>query len=187
MGAKYGSSYPKSRKEATTPSINTYKASDGWLQMCGASYNIYYDRIMKTIGREDLVGDPRYNDLQTIQDSGDNIKVIQIIEEAMIKKTCAEWIPLFRAADVPCEKCYTFEDILEDEQAWASKSIEKIHYPNGHEGIVVANPIRMSSIGDPEYVLSQRIGAHTKEVLCNEYNISEEELNKLVESGVVKI
>lgn len=186
LGAKYGSSYPKSRKDVNCPSINTYPANDRWLQLCGPDYNRYYNDIMRVIGRDDLIDDPRYRDLKTIQESGDTKEVIRIIEEAMRTRSSDEWMPLFRAADVPCEKAYTFEDILADEQAWASKALSTITYPTGNEGLVVATPVRMQSIGDPEYLPSRRVGHDTAEVLAK-HGLSEQEIKQLADDNIIRI
>ena len=185
LGAKYGSTYPKSRKDVNCPTINTYPASDRWLQLCGPDYNRYYNDVMRAIGREDLVDDPRYKDLKTIQENGDTKEVIRIIEEEMRKRPADEWLPLFRAADVPCEKAYTFEDILNDEQAWASKALDTITYPTGNQGTVIATPVRMASIGDPEYIPSKRIGYHTSMVL-SQAGYTQEEIDQLAKEGIIK-
>lgn len=186
MGAEFGSTYPKSRKDVNCPTINTYPASDRWLQLCGPDYNRYYNAIMKTIGREDLIDHPVYRDLATIQQSGETRDVIAIIEEAMKKRTADEWLPLFRAADVPCEKAYTFEDILADEQAWASKALTKVKYLTGNEGTVVATPVHMKNMGEPDYEPSKRIGYHTVEVL-KQYGYTQADLEAMAAAGTIRI
>lgn len=186
MGAEYGSTYPKSRKDVNCPTINTYQSTDRWLQLCGAAYNRYYNDVMRVIGRDDLVDSEEYRDLATIQANGKTKEVIAIIEEEIKKKPADEWIKLFKEADVPCEKAYTFEDILGDPQAWESKALKKIHYENGAEHTTVALPIRMSSIGDSEYIPSKRVGYHTAEVLRQE-GYSEKEIAELEGDGIIKL
>lgn len=188
IGAYYGSHYPKSRKSVMSPTINVYKTKDGsWLQLCGAAYDIYMPRIAKAMGiEEEIMGNDNYNNFARVCESGSSPAIIAMLDEIFPTKTCDEWLQIFRAADVPLEKCYTFDDVLEDEQAYASGILEKVTYANGQEGVIVNNPIRLGSMeGQSEKTYSKAVGADTNAVLAN-YGYSAEKLAELQAAGVIK-
>ena len=189
QGVEGGNHYPLSRKNPTTPTSNSYPTQDGkWIQLCGPTYDWYYDRLMKLIGREDLVGDERYNNWAKIREENLCGEVSDIIEEAMLKRPAAEWEAIFEADDYPCQRMFEFEDILEDEQAWACGALRKVKYPSGNEHVMVSLPMRLDSVGLPEYEghTTKRIGFHTKEVLLG-YGYTEEQINQWAEDGTVII
>ncbi|SDY22614.1 CaiB/BaiF CoA transferase family protein [Eubacterium barkeri] len=177
--------YPRSRLEVNTPGINIYPTSDRWIQLSCPTYNDYYDRLMQCIGRNDLVGDTKYNDLATIQKEGRVREVINLLDDALSKKPVAYWKPIFDAAEVPIEPCCTFEDIAEDQQAWEAEFLYKAKSPNGEEHLHVASPVQFGSVGQPEANPSRRVGYHTREILA-QYGYSEVEIDNLVETGAVK-
>lgn len=177
--------YPKSRLEVNTPGINIYPTADRWIQLSCPNYNDYYDRLMKCIGREDLVGDARYNDLATIQKEGRVREIIDLLDSTLVKKPVSYWKPIFDAEEVPIEPCCTFEDIAQDEQAWAAKFLVKAKSANGKEHIYVTNPVQFASVGEPSVEPSRRVGYHTREILAK-YGYSENDIDRMVAEGAVK-
>jgi len=186
MGVEYGSTYPKSYKSVNVPSMNIYQSSDGyWIQMCGANYDIFYPRIMRALGHPELVDDPEWSSLANVQAKGMTEDVIGFFAEEMGKYTADEIKARFLEADAVCEKAYLFEDVLEDEQAWATGALVSIEYPNGTKHTNVATPVRLAS-HEPEYRITRRKGADTKEILL-ETGYSEEEIAAMVEAGTILI
>ncbi len=187
MGTEGGNHYPNLRREAPTPTSNTYRTSDGmWIQLCGPTYDWFYNRLMKLIGREDLVDDPRYCDWGKLQAENRTGEVVAIIEEGLAKRTADEWLELFQADDFPCEKLFSFEDVLNDEQAWACHALRKVRYPSGNYHTQVSLPMRLDSVGLPEFEghTSRRIGADTREVLLD-YGYTQDEIDRWAHDGVV--
>lgn len=178
--------YPKNRREVNTPGINLYPTADKWMWLSCPDYKDYADRIMKCIGRDDLVGDPRYNDLAVMQKEGRVTEVIDILDTELKKHPASYWKPIFAAAEVPIEVCCTFEDIVKDQQAWDAGFLYKYNTANGKEHIMVNSPVQFESVGPiPEHEPSRRVGFHTREVL-REYGYSEEAIDHMVEIGAVK-
>ena len=187
IGAYYGSHYPKSRKNVFQPLINVYECSDGaWVQLCGAAYDAYLPKAAKALGLEkELLEDERYNKYTTVCANASQPEVIKILDSGFAKKTADEWVVAFRAADCPLEKCYTFDDVLKDEQAYASGILEKVTYPNGSEGVIVNNPVRLGATAGCKPVPSKGIGADTYAILLKE-GWSQAELDELAAAGVIK-
>ncbi len=97
----HGLVYPINRNETPNPFIVSYKSKDDYfVQVCMPPYDVFYDRFMTALGREDLVGDERYNKIENLKD-GRAKEVYSIIEQQMVTKTKDEWDKIFRDADIP--------------------------------------------------------------------------------------
>ena len=183
--AQYGYLLPASRKEAMNPFNNTYRtADDKWMQLAVADFNGRYNHIMKTLGRPDLVDDPRYSNISHLREAGYHREYIEILEEAIARHTLDEWAQIFKEADVAFEPLRTSLDVLEDPEVWANDFARKITYPTGNERIVFNNPIHIDSLGVPPFNPSRGIGADTIDVL-SELGRSDEEIKDLIAKGVV--
>ncbi|MBR5642468.1 MAG: CoA transferase [Firmicutes bacterium] len=187
QGVEGGNVYPISRQNPATPTSNTYPTKDGkWIHLCGPTYNLFYNRIMKLIGREDLLDDPRYNDWMTIQREDRCKDVCAIIEEGMLKHTAEEWEKIFQEDDFPCQKLFDFNDILNDEQAWACGALRSVKYPSGNEHVLISLPMRLDSVGYPDYEghTAKRLGHDTRPVL-KQYGYTDEEIDEMVRKKVI--
>ncbi len=179
-GTQFGDKWPKSRYNVTCPTNNTYQTKDGvWFIICYGSYDIFYDHTMRTIGLDDMVGNERYNKNAEINDgSGRNEEVVRIMEKQFLTKTWAEWEPIFKANEIPYEKLYLPEDILADEEVYASDILRKVHYDAFGEKAIPTSPIRLDSMGDPVLHKSRPIGYDTAEVM-HEYGYSDEDIQRM--------
>ena len=71
ISAQYGNPYPKSRLEVICPFNNVYMTGDGkYVAMCDPEYDRDYNKIMKLIGRDDLVDDPKVHQLREDERGG---------------------------------------------------------------------------------------------------------------------
>ena len=159
-----GTQYPISRKGAENPFNNTYKSADGkYIQISMPPFDVFYPKFMPLIGREDLVGNERYK-MASIIKNNLNEEFIAIVEEAFIKKTAAEWATILTEADVPFAVAAVWEDVLEDEQAWAIGAFESVDYPTGKRAMV-RQPIELTQSEKRPYGKGPMLGEHTEEIL----------------------
>lgn len=165
--AQYGDAaakYPQSRRDAANPFTTAYKtADDRFIQIALPAYNASYDRLMEAIGRDDLRGHPVYSTQQTAE--GRLREVYDIIAEAMLGKTMAEWAERFTALDIPHAVAQTWEELLVDEQAWASGCFYEMPYPTGNKRTMVRTPVLFETTGQPPYRRGPYPGEHTRETL----------------------
>lgn len=184
--AQYGNSYPKSRRDVSNPMNCTYKSKDDrWFILCLPDYDKDYARFMKLIGLENLANDPRFCKIADLAKDNANTKLIDLISDAMLAKPLNEWADIFKSNDVPFERAYLPEEILEDENAWANEYLRKIKYPSGNERVLTTTPIQFESVGLPDAVLSKPVGYHTEEVLAS-LGYSKERIHSMQEKGAVK-
>ncbi|MGI6590781.1 MAG: CaiB/BaiF CoA transferase family protein [Eggerthellaceae bacterium] len=185
---QFGDQWPKSRRHVTCPTNDSYHSSDGvWFLICYGSYNLFYNHVMRFIGREDLVDHPIYSKQETMMEQGvDTEVVIDIIEKAFAQKTWAEWEQIFKENDVPYQRINTFHDVLEDEEAYDNDILRPIHYDAFGDKCLTTSPIRMESVGDPVLYRSRPIGYDTAEVM-REYGYTDDQIEAMAASGAVGI
>ena len=177
-----GQKYPISRRTADNPFNCAYKTKDGrFLQISMPPFDQFYPRFMPLIGREDLVGDPRYT-MESITKNKLHSEFIDILTEAFEEKTAGEWDAIFTANDIPHAVAQSWEELLADPQARANDVFYEMHYPNGSVRSLVRQPV---FVGEdlPDYAMAPLLGQHSEEVLRS-LGYSETELAAMHEKGV---
>lgn len=183
---QFGADYPKSRTDVPNPFNNTYKtADDKWLYICQPQHNRYYNDMMKIIGRDDLVDDPRYATIENVKANHLQPELITILDEGFSKKDLEEWLKILAEWDVPSQKVFRFTDILKDDEAYVNDAIRKVKYNAFGEHALPTTPIRFGGYGDPPIILSKPIGYHIAEYL-EHYGYTPEQIAELEEKGAVK-
>lgn len=179
----YGFKYPMHRKQTPNPFLIAQKTKDDhFIQICMPPYDLYYDRFMKAIGREDLIGDERYCKIENLGER--SVEMCDIVAAQMIQKTKDEWNQIFREADIPFAIAQTWEEILEDEQAWANDYLYNMKYDNGNTRALVRLPFTFEEMGLPAYEKGPSIGGDSIEVL-KELGYSDEEIKTMLEKKQV--
>ena len=186
-GTEFGGvSYPMDRRENANPWLPCAKTKDDrFIQVCTPVYDAYYPAVIKAIGREDLLDDPVFSHLAKLHETGRTSEMYDIYQEAMSKKTAAEWKEILTEADVPFSICQTWDEILKDEQAWAVDCFYKMDYPHG-EKVLVRPPVDMEDTPLPEYKKPGVMCADTAEVLSG-LGYSQEQIDDLANRKVVEL
>lgn len=177
-----GTKYPISRKVAENPFNNTYKSKDDrFIQISMPPFDLFYPKFMPLIGRDDLVGNRRYT-MDNITENKLHGEFISILEEAVVTRTAAEWSKIFTENDIPHSVCQVWEEVLEDEQAWAIGAFESVNYPTGKRAMV-RPPVNVESAKVLPYKRGPLLGEHSEEIL-KEIGYTEEQLADLHAKGV---
>ena len=96
--------------------------------------------------------------------------------------TGAELERRMKAADLPYAACQTWQEVLHDEQAWASSILEKVKFPNGEERAMVRTPVMFAETELPPYERGHFFGEDTREVLSS-LGYTEEEIAAMFAAG----
>ena len=191
---QYGQQYPKTRKTPTRAMLNTYPCRDGkWIAIAApgpADFDRYFWKIMHIVGRDDLIGDPRWRcQADTMYDRA--TEIVSIWDEGFSQMTQDEALQALRAIDMPVSPVQGTEDALTDPQVLENKYIYRLEatVPPGPEQPdiwVPANPLKFtdSSSGVTGQTRGPRLGEHSVEVL-QEYGYSEEEIDVLIRQGIL--
>ena len=190
-GAQYGTEfngveYPFDRRENPLPYQPAVQTKDNrFLQVMGPNFGIYWPLIMKAIGREDVLDDPILCDQKKLQDAGRVGEAYDLVQEGFRQNTAEEWIPILTELDIPFALCKTYEEIPNDEQAWANDVFYKMDYPRGPKALV-RTPIDMAETPLPPYEKAPLLGENTVEVL-KEVGYSDEEIQALIDENVAAV
>lgn len=178
--------WPRNRREVATPAINIYPTSDNaWFLLSCPDWGTYYDRIVTTIGREDLVDRMEYHNAKIMQDRGLVTEFIDLLDVEFKKHPYAYWKEKFDAIEVPIQKCNHFEDIYNDQQAWDAGFLYKYTTASGAEHTIANTPVQFDSIGlIPEHRPSRRVGGDTREVMY-QFGYSDADIDAMIESGTL--
>ena len=192
ISSQYGDEYPKTRLEPGSPVMNTYCSSDGkWFYMSILEPNRYNDALFKELGREDLVGDTRYN---TADGSKDHcVELVEMLSAEFSKHSMEEIEAMFARADIAYDHVQHIKDVLDDPQALENRYIVPVKNLDGTVTKQPATPIRFA-ISEPKSIdeitptfdcQAPRIGEHTVEIL-KEYGYADEKILSLLEEGAAK-
>lgn len=154
--------------------------ADGFITIT-ANSDAQADALLRTIGREDLIGDPRF---ASVADRYRNASAWFALRSALKLKPTAYWLEALRAVDVPAMPCHTLATLAEDPHLSAVALTRKVDHPV--EGQVTT--VRPSIIVDGEVpqpdALAKPLGWNTVEILA-EIGIAPERIAELIEVGAI--
>lgn len=158
------------------------QASDGdWFMLGVASDNVW-GAFCRQVGREDLAGDPRF------QNNADRIAnydaLLPIVREIIRGKPGDEWLRELRAAGVPCGRINTVAEALGDPHVIERGFIVELEHPA--LGLIksLATPIHLAETPLVYRRHPPRLGEHSDEVAA-ELGYNSDEIARLRADGVL--
>jgi len=187
QSAQYGhpsTQYPISRKHMANPLQVAHKTKDNrWLQIAVPAYDALYSKFMEAFGRPDLIGSEKFYPQSALQAHLEEF--YEILREGFAQKELREWVEIFTKADLPFAVAQTWNELLADEQAWASDCFYAMEYPTGATRTLVRPPVLFEDAGLPPYNRGPYLGEHTEAVLA-ELGYSQQEIQAMIEAGDAK-
>lgn len=160
---------------------NAYLCKDGKYVCLSASIQQMAERLLRAIGREDLIDDPRF---RTNADRVKNAETLDaIIGEFIANKTQAENVAYFEQAEITIGPIYDISQILEDPHFIEQELIAD--YPDADMGTIPMHGVVPRLEGTPGSIRTPApsLGQHNRELL-GELGIDGDAYEALVESGV---
>jgi crotonobetainyl-CoA:carnitine CoA-transferase CaiB-like acyl-CoA transferase len=148
----------------TSVPTGVFKTKDGHINIA-ASGGVLYERFCTSIGRSDLVEDPRFIGFQERSDNRDALR--EEIEGETQKETSKHWVDMMQEVGVPCGPIYNMGDVFDDPQvkhlgmAWPMKGGSAGDFPVVKTPIIMSRTKQADEVRLPTPSLSQ----HTEEVL----------------------
>jgi crotonobetainyl-CoA:carnitine CoA-transferase CaiB-like acyl-CoA transferase len=162
---------------------NAYRAKDGrWLGLSASAQSIA-ERVMKIVGRDDLIEEPWFRDHTGRLEHAEELD--RIIQDWIGAHTTEEVLAAFAEREAAIAPINSIADILSDPQYRARGTITTVDHPR-------LGPIRMQNVIPSLSETPGRIdhpgpelGEHNRDVYVGELGLSEAELAELEEQGVV--
>jgi crotonobetainyl-CoA:carnitine CoA-transferase CaiB-like acyl-CoA transferase len=143
------------------PTGNLFKTRDGWIVLAVMT-DPQFQRLMKTLGRKEVLADPRFADWPTrIQN---NKALHAIVEQALGKETSATWVERFAQADVPAGRVLTIPETARLDLFRHRTVLQEVETEHGPVR-VVGSGFRLEHGGGSVDRPPARLGEHTDEVL----------------------
>ena len=145
-----------------TPSRRPSRTADGHVCVT-ATTDEQWARLFKAIGRPDLAEDSRYSKME--QRSFHFAEIFAQLEEALARKTSAQWMRVFDEHDLPNGPAPSLEEIF-DSPYLRDGGVFK-HYEHPSEGGLISGQpqVRYSRTPARMHRPPPRLGEHTREVL----------------------
>lgn len=193
VSTQYGDEYPKTRLNPGSPVMDTFKsADDKWFYMSILEPDRYNDALMKELGRNDLVGDPRYCTAAAAK--AHSSELVEILSAEFAKHTMDEIAAMFARADIAYDRVQHIKEVLDDPQALENMYIIPVENRDGTVTKQPMTPIRFATteparIEDIAPTMERQaplVGEHSAEIL-KEHGYTDEDIQKLVDSKIVYI
>ncbi len=182
-----GKPFPIDKRESSNPMNNAWLTKDGrYIQTCMPVYDMYYDKLMKAFDREDMIGNERFFPNTNLLDNNATGEMYDFMAENFAKKNVDEWKEILMALDIPFGVAQLWEEVIEDEQAWANNFFYKMKYDNGSEKALVRPPVKFKEMGVSEYKRGPLLGEDGEEILA-ELGYSSEDIQSMKEEKVMVI
>ncbi|GKV57632.1 CoA transferase [Sporosarcina sp. NCCP-2222] len=176
----------RERTGTTLPGIapsNTYKCADGKHVVIGGNGDRIFERLMTAIGREDMATNPAYG---SNQGRADHVELIdEAIEAWTLQHSLKEVQQKLDEASVPVGPIFGIQDIVEDPHYQARDMLKEVTLPGGEKLLVPGIVPKLSHTpGDIEWN-GPTLGAHNEEVYSAYLGLTEDELSRLKERGII--
>ena len=138
--------------------------------------------VLRVVGREDLIGDERFEDQAVRNGYWDEIS--EMISSWTLQRDKTEVMRLMSEAGVPCGATMDSADIFSDEHLAAREMIVEVDHPERGTLKYPGCPIKMSRSEKLEIKPAPRLGSHNEEVL-SELGLDSGEIDELRRKGVI--
>lgn len=160
---------------------NCYRCSDGLYVAVSGSTQGMAERLLRAIGRPELVTDPRFATNAARVKHAEELDAI--IGEFISGRTQAENVAFFERAEVTVGPIYDIRQILEDPHFQQREILAD--YPDGEMGALPMHAVvpRLSSTPGAIRSPAPRLGEHNRELL-GEIGVGPHSYAALVEAGI---
>lgn len=162
---------------------NVYPTKDGRFVALSASMQAMAERLFKTMGRAELIDDPRF---ATNSDRVANIEVLdEIVGAFMADHTQAELLALFEAADVTVGPVADIAQLMD--HPFITDRAVIVDVPDAEMGRLAMHNVipRMSQTPAAIRTPAPDLGQHNAEIWGEELGMSAADLARLKDDGVI--
>jgi crotonobetainyl-CoA:carnitine CoA-transferase CaiB-like acyl-CoA transferase len=139
----------------------------------------FWERICEVLG---IGKDPRFSTLKGRYSNRE--EVVKLMSDALMKRSCEEWVKEFQGVSVPCGAVNTMDKALSEPCLLARNMVVEVER-NGQKVRVLGNPIKMSR-NEEVFAAPPKLGGNTDEVLETWLGYAKGQIEKLKQDAVIK-
>jgi len=170
----------RERSGTSLPGIvpsNTYLCKDETYIIIGGNNDSIFKRLMKTIGRDDLANDPRFEHNDGRAKHAEEIDAA--IEQWTKQQKFEDAFNILEAADVPTGPIYSIADIMQDPQYIAREMFEQVKLPDEKQMKVPRMvPLLQDTPGKTKWI-GPKLGEHNDEIYGKHLGLDADRLEAL--------
>lgn len=166
-------------KRLLNPHNKPLQTSDGWISVT-INTDPQVRAFLKAVGRDHLLEDERF---ATVAARAKNVKEwFKVRGAALSDKTTAEWLTMFRAADIAAMPCHTLSTLRDDPHLAEVGLISSEEHPTEGKISVIRSTIRDQDGYPSPGGYAQPKGWETRQIL-EEIGLDSQEIDLMVSSG----
>ncbi|MFC1958321.1 CaiB/BaiF CoA transferase family protein [Chloroflexota bacterium] len=153
------------RTKAGNPLWNPYRAKDDrWFQLAMQT-DVYWPGFCRAIERPDLENDPRFNNLETRGQNGEEL--IRILDKVFASKNRVDWEKRFKENDCIYGRVETPLEVITDPQALANDFFSEVDHSAIGKMKLVNTPVKFRQNPASVKTPAPEVGQHTEEILLD--------------------
>lgn len=169
------------RGHMSIPTYRAFTCSDNRDVVVAANTEKMFESMCQALGLGEIASDPRFSDNRSRLEH--RSELYQILEPRIAEITSGELIQMLTDADVPVAPINNVDEALTNSQVVHRNMVLEV--PLGDHNVkVVGNPVKVPD-ERPDHLPPPRLGEHTVSVLKWVLGIDDNEIDGLIESGVV--
>jgi len=160
---------------------NSYKTTDGYV-VVGILTNPLWENLLRVIGREDAIPDPRFADPLT---RGTNADVVDgLIEEWTSKRSKMEAMKNLAGQGVPCGAVLDMAELLNNPHLKERGMVTEVEHPTRGKFAILSSPIKLAK-SEVKVEPAPLLGQHNEEIYSSMLNLSKEDIAKLKDEKII--
>jgi crotonobetainyl-CoA:carnitine CoA-transferase CaiB-like acyl-CoA transferase len=172
---------PAGDRRLLNPHNKPVQTMDGFVAVT-INTDAQVEAFLRVTDRADFVGDPRF---ATIASRAENVvDWFELRGAPLTQRTTAEWLTVFRAADLPAMPCHTLETLPEDPHLQAVGLITCEDHPTEGRTRVIRSSILVDGSSTPTRTTAVPCGWDTRAVLADA-GFDTDEIESLLAEGSV--
>jgi crotonobetainyl-CoA:carnitine CoA-transferase CaiB-like acyl-CoA transferase len=154
------------RHSNQTPLMNSYRTKDGrWLFFTGLEADRHIEGILRALGREDLLSDPRFADARAIRKN--RVEVIATLDEIIATEPLEVWAERLDRAGVWWAPAQGPAEVLADPQLLANDGVVELgDEADGTRQRSINGPVSFSDARVRPSAPAPKLGEHTDAILA---------------------
>ncbi len=160
-----------------------FESSDGRLVAINAGIPKLWERLVKTMGRTDLLTDPRF---RTVADRIQNQEEIyRIVEKWVKERTAEEVIRMLDEAKVPADMIRNVANLASDPHLRQREAVLEKEAPGIGKVLIPGVFPKLSRHPGEVRFLGAKLGEHNEEIYRGQLGLTEAEMSDLRNKGVI--